>query len=134
MAHDFELTFEALFVLAEDLDVVVCEAEQPEPHGADNHQPSVDVAEVAQQQYGHEYGDEDDESAHRGGPFFLHLTIESEVADVLADLFFAEQADEFATEHHTDEQCEDDCSHGAEREVLPHTEARNVVVIFKIFY
>ena len=114
--------------LAEDLDVVVQPADQPQPDGRDDHQLDVDVVEPSEEQDRDEDRQQDDDAAHRGGAAFLELSLEPEVADVLADLLAAQEVDDLAAEDDDDQQREDDGRRRAERNILEHTRARDVVI------
>ena len=71
LAHNFVFAFQSFFVAAENLDVVVEKSQKSQPQGGDNHQDEVNVAHAAQQQHGHQYGNDDDDAAHRRYAFFL---------------------------------------------------------------
>ena len=128
LAHDLKAALEPLLVVAEDLDVVVQPADQPQPDGRDDHQLDVDVVEPSEEQDRDEDRQQDDDAAHRGGAAFLELSLEPEVADVLADLLAAQEVDDLAAEDDDDQQREDDGRRRAERNILEHTRARDVVV------
>ena len=74
----------------------------------------VDAVEAADEQGGAQHGRDDDQAAHRGGAFLLHLAFETEVADVFADLFLAEQLDHLAAGEVGDQHTEHGGEHGAE--------------------
>lgn len=63
LSDNLETTVEPLFVLAEYLDIVVQETDQPEPHGRNDHQQDVDVGQVAEQQDRDQDRREDDNPA-----------------------------------------------------------------------
>ena len=83
--------------MLENLDVVVQEAYSAAPYGGDEQQDGVDAVEPADQQRGSQEGYHDDEAAHGGGAFLLHLALESEVADGLSDLVLLQPADYLAS-------------------------------------
>ena len=118
--------------MAEDLDVVVQTADQPQPDGRDQHQPDVDVAQVADEQHRDQDGDEDDDATHRGGTLLLQLALQPEVADLLANLLAAQEVDDPASEDDDDQQRQDDGRRGAEREVLEHARTGQVIGFVQI--
>ena len=100
--------------MLEHLDVVVGEADGPAPERGHDEQQGVDAVEAADEQGGAQHGRDDDQAAHRGGAFLLHLAFETEVADVFADLFLAEQLDHLAAGEVGDQHTEHGGEHGAE--------------------
>ena len=52
--------------MPEYLDIVVHAAQETEPHRGDDHQYEIDVAQTAQQEYGYEQRNDDDDAAHGG--------------------------------------------------------------------
>lgn len=100
--------FEPLFVVAEDFDVVVQKADQPQPDRRNQHQLDIDVVELSEKQYGDENGQQDDYAAHRGRAFLLELSFEPQIADLLTDLFAAQEVDDVASEDDDDQQGDDD--------------------------
>ena len=127
LSHDLELAFEPLLVVAEDLDVVVQEAQQPQPDGRNDHQLNVDVVQPAEQQHGNQHGQKDHHAAHGGRAPFLELAFEAEVADLLADLTALHEADDPLSEGDRNEQRQDDGQRRAERDVLEHARTGQVV-------
>lgn len=125
--------FEPLFVVAEDFDVVVQKADQPQPDRRNQHQLDIDVVELSEKQYGDENGQQDDYAAHRGRAFLLELSFEPQIADLLTDLFAAQEVDDVASEDDDDQQGDDDGCRRAERNVLEHTCAGQVVNVVEIF-
>ena len=128
LPHDLETALQPLLPVAENLDVVVQTADQAEPDRRHEQQLDVDVVQLAEEQHRDQDGDEDDDAAHRGGAAFLELSLEPEVADVLADLLAAQEVDDLAAEDDDDQQREDDGRRRAERNILEHTRARDVVI------
>ena len=133
LSHDLETPFEPLFVVAEDFDVVVQKADQPQPDRRNQHQLDIDVVELSEKQYGDENGQQDDYAAHRGRAFLLELSFEPQIADLLTDLFAAQEVDDVASEDDDDQQGDDDGCRRAERNVLEHTCAGQVVNVVEIF-
>ena len=78
--------------------VVVKKADGSHPEGGRKHEDHVDVGEIPYQQAGHHYREDDDDSAHRGRSFFLHLPLETEVPDLLAYLHALQAADHGVSE------------------------------------
>ena len=121
LTEDFELAGHAGFVLLEDLDIIVDESNQPQPHGGDQHGDDVDVVQLCQQQGGDDNGRKDDETAHGGGALLLFLPFEAEIADGLAyRLATDEPYERLAAEQH-DKQRKDG-GHGCPKgDVLEHS-------------
>ena len=132
LPHDLEATLEPLLAVAEDLDVVVQTADQPEPHGRHEQQLDVDVVQAPEQQRRHQNGQQDDQSAHGGGAALLELSFEPQVADLLADLLAAQEVDDRASEDDGDEQRKDDGPRRTERNVLEHARTGKVVGLIEI--
>ena len=128
LSHDLEAPLEALLAVAKHLDVVVQSADQPQPDGRDQHQLHVNVVQLAQQQRRDEDGDEDDHAAHRRRAPLLELPLEPQVADLLADLLAAQEVDDPPPEDDDDEQRKDHRRRRAERNILEHTRARDVII------
>src|SRR5690606_19347848 len=66
LPHNLELSLETLFVLFEDLDIVIHSPDFPYPEQGDHQQVHIDVLQVCIEQYG-QYGREDDDDAPHGG-------------------------------------------------------------------
>ena len=62
----------------------------------------------------------------------LELSLQTEVADLLADLLAAQEVDDLAAENDDDQQREDDRRRGAERNVLEHARTGQVVGFVQI--
>ena len=133
LPDDLEPPLEALLVVAEHLDVVVQPADEPQPHGRDEHQLHVDVVQAPDEQHRHQNGHQDDDPAHRRGALLLELPLESEVADLLADLLAPQEVDHPASEDDDDQQRKDDGCRRAERNVLEHARAGQVVGLVEVF-
>ena len=73
--------------MLEDLDVVVCEADSAAPESCEQQKLGIDVGEVTEEQDRYGYRQNDDDTAHCRGALLLHLSLQSEVPDGLADLF-----------------------------------------------
>ena len=132
LSHDLEAALETLFVVAENLDVVVQSADKSQPYAGDDHQLDVDVVEPSEQKDRHEDRQQDDHAAHGRGAALLELSLQTEVADLLADLLAAQEVDDLAAENDDDQQREDDRRRGAERDVLEHARAGQVVGFVQI--
>ena len=132
LSHDLETALEPLLVVAENLDVVVQSADQPQPYGRDDHQLDVDVVEPSEQKDRNQNRKQDDHAAHGGGAALLELSLQTEVADLFADLLAAQEVDDLAAENDDDQQREDDRRRGAERNVLEHARTGQVVGFVQI--
>ena len=75
LSHNLELTLQAIFVVAEGLDVVVQKTERTEPNGRDNHQLNVDVVQLADQNNRNQHRKQNQHTAHRGSAFLRELTL-----------------------------------------------------------
>ena len=117
---------EPFLVLAKHLDVVVQETDQSEPDGRNDHQPRINVGQVAEQQRRDQNRNQDNNAAHRRRSAFLQLSFEAEVADLLADLAALQHADDPFAEDHADHQREDNAHRGPERQREEHARAGNI--------
>ena len=133
LADYLESALEPLLVFAEYLDVVVGETEQAEPYGRHYHELDIDVAQVAEEYYRDEHGSEDYQSSHRGGSAFLHLSFQTEVANLFAYLVPPEPFDYLFAEDGADEQRKDDCTYRAERKVAEQARSRQVEMGSEVF-
>ena len=95
----------AFLVMLEDLDVVVCESDSAAPESGEYQQLRINIGQVAEEQCRYADGKQDDDSSHCRSAFLLHLPLQSEVADCLADLLFLEPMDDLAS-------CEERNQHG----------------------
>ena len=86
LSHDLVFAGHSLLVLAEDLDVVVREAETAQPYQSDQQQLDIHVGQVSEQQHRDEYRTEDEYPAHRGSAFLGQLPFQTQVADLLSEL------------------------------------------------
>ena len=111
----------AFLVVLEYFDVVVGEADGAAPDGGADQQQGVDAVEAADQQGGAQHSGDDDQAAHRGGAFLLHLAFQAEVADLLADLQALQFADDGAAGEEGDQHADHGREHGAEGEVVEQT-------------
>ena len=99
LSHNFILTFQPLFVVAEYLNEVVHAAQKAQPHGGYHHQYEVNVAQPTQQQHGNEYGNDDDDAAHAGHANLLNAEgVDAGVALHLGYLLSFEVLDELLAE------------------------------------
>ena len=60
-----------ILAVAEYFDVVIQESDQTEPDRRDDHQLDIDVVEFAEQEYGHQDRQQDDDTSHGRRTFFL---------------------------------------------------------------
>ncbi len=88
LTHNLIFALHAVFVVLAQLEVVVEETYRAEPHRCEQHEQHVDVGEVAHQQAGYKYGEDDNDTAHCRCAGLCHLAGEVEVADNLANLHF----------------------------------------------
>ena len=92
------------------------------------------MSSCPKKQYGDENGQQDDYAAHRGRAFSSGVCpYEPQIADLLTDLFAAQEVDDVASEDDDDQQGDDDGCRRAERNVLEHTCAGQVVNVVEIF-
>ena len=111
LEHELAFLAEALLLMLEHLDVVVQEADAAAPYRGDYQQYGVDAVQTADQQDGAQQRHEDDEAAHSGGAFLLHLAFEAEVAYALADLVLLQPAYDAAAREECDKHTDHDGEH-----------------------
>ena len=130
LSDNLPLAFQAVFVLAENLDVIVEKAQKTEPDRGDNHQNQVDVPHAAQQQHGHENRHGNDDAAHRRyADFLLAEGVDAAVAGGFADVATLHILDEPLAEPCRNQQRDNQREQGAERNVAPHARPGNVVLL-----
>ena len=117
---------EPFLVLAKHLDVVVQETDQSEPDGRNDHQPRINVGQVAEQQRRDQNRNQDNNAAHRRRSAFLQLSFEAEVAHLLADLLALQETDDPAAENHSDRQRQNNRHRRTERQRQEHPRTGNV--------
>ena len=104
LTYNLVLALQTVLVLAENLDIVVEEAEEAQPDGGADHQQQVDVAHAAQQQHGHKDADGDDDATHCGHTDLLFAEgIDALVAGCLGNLTTLHVLDEALAEPCRDE-------------------------------
>src|SRR6202035_5211531 len=110
-----------------DLEVIVGEADRPERHGDQDHDPDVRVVEGGPEQ-GRDGHREDDQHAAHGGSPGLHLVgLGADVADALAHRQAAQHADEPEPEEPGEEKRGDDRHGAAEGDVAEDVERRQAM-------
>ena len=130
LAHNLVFALQAFLVALEDLDEVVHAAEQPQPHGGDDHQDEIDIAQTAQQQHGNQDGHDDDDTAHRWHANLLHAErIDLGVALGLGDLLALEVLDEVLTKPCRYGQTQDERQQCTEGDVAPHVGTADTILL-----
>ncbi len=81
-----------------DLCVVVPKADGAEPHQAEQRHPDLRIPQIRQQQYRDDDGNDDQHSAHGGRSRLLEVRFRTVLANVLADLEFAQLPDQTRTD------------------------------------
>ena len=112
--------------LLEHLDIVVGETQGSAPQGAEQQQDHVDVGQVAEQQDAREDGQDDDDAAHRRGPFLLDLPLEAEVAHGFSDLVALEGADDPLARQEGEQHRRHHRHDGAEGQVMHQSHSGDV--------
>ena len=118
LGDDLEASVQPLFILLEDLDIVVCKAQCAQPDGGDEHKDQVDVVQPGEEEQGDDDGDDDDDAAHRRCTFLAQLTFETQFADGFADLEAAQAVDDATPDGRGDKKGQDEGHHGAEGDVF----------------
>ena len=72
LSHNLIFTFQAIFVAAEYLDVIIKESQESQPQRSDNHQDKIDITHTSQKNDRHKNSNNDDNASHGGYTFFLH--------------------------------------------------------------
>ncbi len=120
MSDNLIFPFQTVFVLAENLDIVIHESQESQPYGGDNHQQQVDITHTTQEQDGNEDRHNDDDTSHRGNPFLLHAKgVDAYVTCRLGDISTFHPLDEPLSKPCGDDQGENQCQQGTERNVRP---------------
>ena len=121
LPEEFPASGKALFVLLENLDVVVKESQGTEPYGGDNHDEEVNVAEAPEENDRNECGDNDDDSTHGGDAHLAQSEgVDAGIACRLTDMHTAHALDVFFAEPHGNDESEYECQQRAERNKAPH--------------
>ncbi len=131
LTHDLEPACQSLFVLEENLDIVVNKSDHPQPYGRDDHQDDVNIVQLGKKQYGDENGHQDNDATHSGSALFLHLTFKSEITDLLPYLLPLQHSDHSFTPDRGDEQSKDHRHGRTEGDVFEHPGSRDIK-IFKV--
>ncbi len=100
------------------LEVVVEEPYETEPHCGEHHQEHVHVGELAHEETGHHDSGNDDYATHGGGACLFELTFEVEVAHNLADLHFLQLVDDRAAHEYCEQQSQHESHSGAECDIF----------------
>src|SRR5580765_474799 len=89
---------------ADDLQIVIGEADGAEPCGREHGNPYVRIRQVRPEQRRHKNGRQDQQTAHRRRAGFRTVRLRSFLPDDLADLKLAELANEPGTEYQADRE------------------------------
>ena len=120
LPHYFVAAGQSVLVLLIIFDIVVEEAEQPEPHGCHEHQYHINIAQAAEQQAGHEDGHDNNDAAHGGHIDFLHAEgVDAGIALHLADVVPLHPFDEILAEPRGNHERKNQCQQRAEGDVTP---------------
>ena len=120
--HSFLVVFVNLYI-------VVGESYAAAPDRGDELEYGVDAVQPAYQECAHQHGKDDDDPAHRGGAFLLHLAFEAEVADFFSYLMPAEHGYYLLPYEECYEHAYYGGEHGPERQVAEQSHARNTQAI-----
>ena len=91
----------------DNLQIIISESDRCKGAGGDHRDPDKPVTEVCPQQSRHDRRDSDQKAAHGGRASFFLMGLGSFLANVLADLKFAEPANDKRTHDQSREQgCE----------------------------
>ena len=118
---------QAQIALAPQLGVVVPKSDRAEADQAEQRDPHIRIAQVGPQQRRHHDGDDDQQAAHGRRAGFLGVRLGAVFADVLADLKFAQLADQPGPQRDAQQQRRQAGERGPEGRVLEHPERRKVV-------
>ena len=130
LPDNLELAVQPLLVALEYLDVVVGKAQRAQPHGGDEHQHHIYIAQSPQQQAGDEYRHDDDDPAHAWHAHLLHAEgVYLGIALRLGNLFALQQVDEPVAPDARDEQRQYHRHQRAERGVGKHSRPGEVVLV-----
>ncbi len=126
LADKFAAFRHPFLVVFEHLNIVIGKAQSAAPEGAHHKQLHVDVGKVAEQQHTREDGHNDDDAAHRGGPFLLDLSFQAQVAHGLADLQQLQTTDDALPREHGYQHGRHRRQHGTERQVVHEADAGEI--------
>ena len=115
-----------LLVVVFQFAVVVERPDGAHPDGGHEHQDHVYIAQIAQQQAGQEYGENDDDAPHGGCAALLHLAFEAEIAHLLANLHLLEASDDGAAQSHGQNQRKGECDACAKRDEVHQMPPREI--------
>ena len=133
LPHNLEPPLQAFLVLFEHLDVIIQKADQSEPYRADNQQDDVHIVEPCEEQHRQQDCTDDDEAAHGGCAFFLHLPLQTQVADGLADLQPPQVINEAFAINRPHRHGDDQGDAGAERQVAKYSGPRQAELPVQVF-
>ena len=129
LSHYLVATLQSLLVVAEYLYEVVESAEHAEPHRGDYHEQQIYIAQSAEQQHGHEYRHDDNDTAHRRHAYLLHAEgVYRRVALSLGYLLLLEHLYELLAEPCRDDEREDEREERTKRYVAPHVRATDTIL------
>ena len=118
LADNLKLAAKAVFLLAENLDIVIGKSEGSQPQGGGYHEEEIDIPKSTEEQHGDEDGDDDDYAAHGGHALLLDsVGVNLYVALSLRDVMAAHPLDEMLAKPCADNQGKDKCHQGAEGNV-----------------
>src|SRR5258708_23000194 len=110
-----------------DFEIVVGKTNGAEHERGKHGAPDKGIAQVRPQKRRHDDADGDKQSAHGGRPGFFLMRLRTFLADVLADLKFAQAADDDRADDESGKQSGQASEGGAKRQVTKNTERREVV-------
>ena len=113
---------EAQVAPLDHLDVVVGKADGAEGKSGENRDPDEGICRVAPEQGRQNDGDHDEQATHGGSARLFLMRLRPVLADVLADLEFAQLLDDVRTDEKRDEECGKRGEGGAEREIAKDAE------------
>ena len=134
LQQQFAAPVQSQVLLAHHLQIVVGKADCAEGQRGTHHQPDEGVRQIRPEQRGQHDGDHDQQSSHGRRAGFLLMRARSLLADILADLEFAQAADHRRADDERHEQRRQAGKGRAEREVAedperPHVEVPEYVLV-----
>ena len=108
------------------LQIIVGETDGAEGQGREHGDPDEAVGQVSPQQRGNQHADDDQHAAHGGRAGFLLVGLWAVLANVLADLEFAQAMNDRRSDDQSDEQCGQAGEDGAKRQIAEDSERADV--------
>ncbi|MPN33419.1 hypothetical protein SDC9_180906 [bioreactor metagenome] len=103
LCHNFEFSFQSLFIFFEHLDIIICKAKHSQPYRTDEHQDDIDVFQLPEEQGRDKNGENNNDSPHGRCSALAVLSFQVEIANGFSDLFLLELPDDLLPDKYADQ-------------------------------